>query len=66
MNTVGVGGTVHASMISNALINNLNIGVGTINVQKSGSGQYADIRVDMNGYEYPYTLPEHITMSLIQ
>ena len=66
MNTVGVGGTVHASMISNALINNLNIGVGTINVQKSGSGQFADIRIDMNGYEYPYTLPEHITMSLIQ
>jgi uncharacterized phage protein gp47/JayE len=61
LSTIGVGGTVYGTMIANKLINSLNIGVGSVWLQKSGSKQAADAVVEMMGYEVPYSLPEHIT-----
>lgn len=65
ISTIGVGGTVYGTMIANYLINELNIGVGNVEVQKSGSGIPADISLEMMGYETPFTDSEHVMATLI-
>lgn len=65
MASVGTGGTAYATMIANALINKLNIGVGTILLARDGSTTPADIKVQMAGYEVPLTNSEYITLNLI-
>lgn len=63
MDTIGVGGTIYGTMIANRLINSLNIGVGSVWLQKAGDQKTADATVEMMGYETPYTLPENVTCS---
>ena len=65
MDTIGVGGVVYGTMIANELINRLNIGVGTVLVQKDGSTVPADNSVEMMGYETPYSISDTITISEI-
>ena len=65
MDTVGVGGVVEVSMITNNLINNLNIGTGLVLIQKEGSSEPADISIQMMGYETPYSIATNISLSVI-
>ena len=65
MDTVGVGGTVYGTMIANELINRLNIGIGTVWLQKEGSIKPADNTVEMMGYETPYSIADNITINEI-
>jgi len=65
MDTVGVGGTVYGTMIANELINRLNIGIGTVWLQKEGSSEPADSTVEMMGYETPYSISSNITTTEI-
>ena len=65
IDTIGVGGTVSSSMISNWLINNLDIGVGNVLVQKSGSETPYDFSVEMDGYETPFTTKENIFLKAL-
>lgn len=62
IDTIGVGGAIKSTMIANVLINKLNIGVGTIWIQKSG-GTPSDSTIEMFGYETPYTVAENITLT---
>lgn len=65
VSTVGVGGKVYGAMISNALINSLNIGIGSVEIAKDGSKDAADTVVEMYGYETPYTSADYITATSI-
>lgn len=65
MDTVAVGGTVYGTMIANRLISSLNIGVGSILLQKSGSRNPAGTSVMMMGYESPVSIAENITATEI-
>jgi hypothetical protein len=65
MDTVGVGGVVEVSMITNNLINKLNIGTGLVLIQKEGSSEPADISIQMMGYETPYSIATNISLSVI-
>lgn len=65
MDTVGVGGIAYGTMIANELINRLNIGIGTVLLQKDGSTDPADNAVEMMGYETPYSIADNITISEI-
>ena len=61
MDQVGVGGQVDGMRIAAELSINLNIGVGQIMVQKRGSNIPYDIKIDMLGYETPFSAEEYIT-----
>jgi hypothetical protein len=63
IDTVGVGGTVYGTMIANELINRLNIGVGTVWLQKEGSSIPADNSVEMMGYETPFSISDNISIT---
>lgn len=65
MGTIGVGGTVYGTMIANALISKLNIGIGTITIQKEGSLVPADVSVELMGYETPYSIASNITATQV-
>ena len=65
MDTIGVGGIVYGTMIANRLITSLNIGVGSILLQKAGSRNPAGTSVVMMGYETPYSTAENITATEI-
>lgn len=65
MDTIGVGGTVYATMIANKLINDLNIGISSILVQKAASSVPADTSVEMMGYEVPYSVSDNITATAV-
>lgn len=66
MDTIGVGGTVYGTMIATRLINSLNIGIGSIWLQKADSTAPADTSVEMMGYEIPYSLAENIIATEIK
>lgn len=66
MDTIGVGGTVYGTMIANRLINSLNIGVGSVLLQKYGSSNPAGNAVQMMGYETPYSTAENITANEVE
>ena len=61
VNSIGVGGTVYASMIAKELITKLDIGVENIVVQASGRNTYSGSIAVMNGYETPYSSAEFVT-----
>lgn len=63
MDSVGIGGTVYGTMIANELINRLNIGVGTVWLQKEGSSIPADNSVEMMGYETPFSISDNISIT---
>lgn len=63
MDTVGVGGQVSAMMLATELSNRLHIGVGQILVQKSNSPNPFDIKVNLLGYEIPFSTEDYITLS---
>lgn len=63
MDSVGVGGTAYGTMIANELINRLNIGVGSVWLQKEGSSIPADNSVEMMGYETPFSLSDNISIT---
>lgn len=63
IDTVGVGGMVYGTMIANELINRLNIGIGTVWLQKEGSSIPADNTVEMMGYETPYSISDNISIT---
>ena len=63
METVGIGGTVDGMMIAAELANKLHVGVGQILVQKSGSSVPYDIKVEMMGFETPFSSAEYMTFS---
>ena len=65
IDTVGVGGIVYGTMIANELINKLNIGIGTVWLQKEGSNKPADNSVEMMGYETPYAVSDNISITEI-
>lgn len=65
VDSVGVGGTVYGTMIANELINRLNIGIGTVWLQKEGSDVSADNSVEMMGYETPYAIADNISITEI-
>ena len=50
-------------MIANELINRLNIGVGTVWLQKEGSSIPADNSVEMMGYETPFSISDNISIT---
>ena len=66
VSSIGVGGTIYGTMVANHLINKLNIGIGTILLQKSGSSTPADSSVEMMGYETPFTDKDHMTITEIK
>lgn len=66
VDTIGTGGVVYGTMIANELISKLNIGIGSVWVQKDGSKIPADYSVEMTGYETPYSIADNITISEIQ
>lgn len=66
IDTIGVGGTIYSSMIANKLIHTLDIGVGTVWLQKSGSDIPADMSVEMMGYETAYSSGDNISLSEIE
>lgn len=63
VDTIGVGGIVYGSMISNRLINRLNIGIVNVLLQKDASDVPASTTVEMMGYETPYTSASFINAS---
>ena len=64
--TVGVGGTVYGTMLANYVITKLNIGIGTVYLNKSGDSTPSDSTVEMMGYETPFTDNNHITATQIK
>ena len=65
MGSIGVGGTVYGTMLANELINRLNIGIGSVWLQKEGSSVPADNTVEMMGYETPYSISDNISITEI-
>lgn len=61
MDTVGVGGTVYGAMISNALSTKLNIGINSVYVEKGGNSKPSSMKVEMSGYETPYSISDNIS-----
>lgn len=61
IDTIGVGGKIYGTMLSNWLINRLDIGIGTVLLGKAGQQTIGGTTVEMMGYETPYTIPENIT-----
>lgn len=66
IDSIGAGGMISASLISNVLINRLDIGIGSILIQKSGSDSPFDTTVQMMGYETPFVLRENISLTEIK
>ena len=60
--TIGVGGTLYASMLTNHLVSKLNIGTKDIWLQKEGSTIPADSVIQMNGYEVPIVVTSNIDL----
>ena len=63
MDTVGTGGMVDGMMLAAELVNKTHVGIGQILVQKKGSTQPYDLKVEMMGYETPFSAQEYITFS---
>ena len=63
LSEVGVGGTILASVISTRLINTFGIEVVRLWLQKEGSETPSDDRVEMLGYEVPFTSASYVVMT---
>ena len=63
LTTIGVGGTVRASMMATYITNKLGITVNSIWLQKDGTTTPADISIDMNGYEVPFSGAAYINLT---
>lgn len=63
--TIGIGERLLGSLISNHLVNKLQIGIGQILIQKEESSIPAGTYVDMMGYESPITTPNLINLQLL-
>ncbi|MBO6031937.1 MAG: baseplate J/gp47 family protein [Prevotella sp.] len=60
---VGVGGTVRSSQLSTYLANKLGIAINSLWIYKDGSSIPADVAIEMNGYEVPFSGAAYINLT---
>ena len=65
MDTIPVGGTIYATMLANYLISKLNIGIGALDIMRDDADAIASNVIVLNGYEYPYSTAEAVSLSSI-
>ena len=63
--SIGVGGIIYGTMIANELISRLQIGIGTVLLQKPDSMSPASNSVEILGYETAYCSNDNIFLEAI-